>query len=291
MGSSVMADLGRHCSVEECKLVDFLPFTCDRCKQVFCLQHRSCTKHQCRNAHQMDVTILICPLCAQGVRLIPNEDPNITWDNHVNCDCDPSNYQKATKKKYCPVLGCKETLVFSNKIRCRDCNQEHCLRHRFGPDHNCLGSKKTEIGFPFINVLRRSQKGEPTIQTSLGSPKWGSSLLNAASSIKASAEAGMQKLSNATNQALRKAKDGMGQGSGAGAYLVEQCLLCRARFSEVTALVEHVEEVHERKNVHRAYCGATIDFCPRCSKAFRDPVLLVEHVEKDHGGAIVGRAC
>ncbi|XP_073115979.1 uncharacterized protein [Elaeis guineensis] len=27
-------DLGNHCSVEDCRQIDFLPFTCDRCKKV-----------------------------------------------------------------------------------------------------------------------------------------------------------------------------------------------------------------------------------------------------------------
>ncbi|PKA57437.1 Zinc finger AN1 and C2H2 domain-containing stress-associated protein 16 [Apostasia shenzhenica] len=281
MGTPAFPNLGEHCSVEDCKLIDFLPFTCDRCNQVFCLQHRSYLSHLCPNANQTDVTVLICPLCAQGVRLVPNEDPNITWDNHVNGDCDPSNYQKVTKKKRCPVLGCKETLVFSNTVRCKDCFQDHCLRHRFGPDHKCLGPKKLNTGFSLIGGLR-NQKGElSSSQTSSGSSKWSLSLLNAASSLRASAEAGMQRLAIATNQALQKAKDGMPQGS---ADLEEQCMQCKARFSSVNALIDHVEGVHER-HVSHVQGKVIVDVCPKCSKAFRDPVLLVEHVEKDHGGS------
>lgn len=229
--------------------------------------------------------MLVCPLCAQGVRLVPNEDPNITWDLHVNGDCDPSNYQKATKKKRCPVPGCKEILVFSNTIRCKSCTQEYCLRHRFGPDHNCLGPWKPDRGLPFKGVLG-SQKGNSTPnQTSNGSSKWSSSILNAASSIMASAEAGMQRLGIATNQALQKAKHGMAQGSGVNGDPVERCTQCQARFTDVTALIEHVEKVHERKVKEApAPNRIIVDVCPRCSKAFRDPVLLVEHVEKDHRG-------
>lgn len=230
----------------------------------------------------MDVTVLVCPLCARGVRLVPNEDPNITWDLHVNGDCDPSNYQKATKKKRCPVPGCKEILVLSNTIQCKDCTQEHCLRHRFGPDHSCLGSK-TDTGFSFMGGLR-SQKGNSTQKkTSNGSSKWSLSLLNAASSIRASAEAGMQRLGIATNQAPQKAKHGMAQGSSAKGDLVERCIQCQARFTNVTALIEHVEKVHESK-VKQTPNRVIVDVCPRCSKAFKDAVLLVEHVEKDHGG-------
>ncbi|KAK8961303.1 Zinc finger AN1 and C2H2 domain-containing stress-associated protein 16 [Platanthera guangdongensis] len=277
MGTPAFPDLGKHCSVEDCKLIDFLPFTCDRCDKVFCLQHRSYIKHVCPNANQMDVTVLICPLCARGVRLVPNEDPNITWDNHVNGNCDPSNYQKATKKKQCLVPRCKEILVFSNTIRCKDCAQEHCLRHRFGPDHNCLGPRKPDNGFPFLVGLRSTNQNT-------GSSKWSSNLLNAASSIRASAEASMQRLSLATNQALQKAKDGMAQGDGRCSDLFEECGQCGAKFANVSALIDHVEKAHEGRERRSSPGRVTVDVCPRCSKAFRDPVLLVQHVEKDHGG-------
>ena len=28
--------LGEHCAVQECRQIDFLPFTCDCCKRVYC---------------------------------------------------------------------------------------------------------------------------------------------------------------------------------------------------------------------------------------------------------------
>jgi len=246
--------------------------------QVFCLQHRSYTIHQCPNANDQDVTVLICPLCAKGVHLVPNQDPNITWDVHVNTDCDPSNYQKVTKKKQCPVPGCKELLTFSNTIRCRDCTQEHCLKHRFGLDHKCPGPKKPDSGFPFVGLLKRSQTAKPNSASSSGGSSWWSS--NLLTSVRASAESGLQRLSIATNEALKKAKDGMAQSSSEDGP-EEHCPQCPARFSSVTALIEHVEKSHN-KGVQQQ--RVTVDVCPKCSRAFRDPVLLVEHVERDHRG-------
>ncbi|XP_020578654.1 zinc finger AN1 and C2H2 domain-containing stress-associated protein 16-like [Phalaenopsis equestris] len=280
MSTTALADIGKRCGVEECKLIDFLPFNCDRCDQVFCLRHRSYTKHPCPVANQIDMTLLICPLCAQGVRLLPNEDPDITWDTHVNCDCDPSTYQKPSKKKLCPATECNETLFFSNTIRCKNCNQDHCLRHKFAANHNCTGPKKPDSSFPFLDVLRKSQKNISTpSRTPNGSAKLSSNLLNAASSIRASAEAGMQRLSIATKKVLRKAKDGMAQGRG---ELAEQCLQCQSRFGNVNALIEHVEKVHE-DSVPQGLNMAAFDVCPVCNETFRDPVLLVEHVEEHHG--------
>ncbi|CAM8886136.1 unnamed protein product [Rhodiola kirilowii] len=256
MGTPQFPDLGKHCSLLDCKQIDFLPFTCDRCHQVFCLQHRSYNLHQCPNAGKNDVNVVICPLCAKGVRLDPDQDPNITWEYHVNTNCDPSNYERATKKKKCPVPGCRELLTFSNTIKCRDCTIDHCLKHRFGPDHKCLGPpKKLDSSFPFLSMFNNSSSRKEESKTSrttssktaaASSNRWTTSFLNAASSFKASAEAGISKLSNDFSQAVQK--------------------------------------VHERNGSRAGGKKVTIDACPKCSKGFVDPVSLVEHVEKEHGG-------
>ncbi|KAL3637240.1 AAA ATPase-like protein [Castilleja foliolosa] len=281
MGTPVFPNLGKHCSVDVCRQIDFLPFTCDCCQQVFCLDHRSYSRHNCPKANKQDVTFVICPLCAKGVRLIPEEDPNITWESHVNIECDPSNYEQTTKKRRCPIPRCREMLTFSNTIKCRDCSNDHCLKHRFGPDHNCPGPKKHEPAFPFRGFLNKSGKHEPKKAPATSSSNWATSFYKAASSSRASAEAGIEKLSSEFNQAL--GTNGGAQGCGttySGSGGTEACPQCKLRFSNVGALVDHVEKVHERNGVMKA----TLDVCPKCSKGFRDPVALVEHVEREHRG-------
>ncbi|OMO71452.1 Zinc finger, AN1-type [Corchorus olitorius] len=288
MGTPAFPNLGKHCSVEDCKQIDFLPFTCDRCQLVYCLEHRSYIKHHCPKADKNDVTVVICPLCAKGVRLNPDEDPNITWETHVNTECDPSNYEKVRKKKKCPVPGCREVLTFSNTIKCRDCTIDHCLKHRFGPDHKCPGPKKPDSAFPFTGLLSMSRKEPPKTNRApaTSSSSWATSFLNAASS-------GMTKLSSEISEKWQIARDGVGlsstssstSSSGSGsAGQVEQCPQCGVKFSSVTKLVEHVQKVHERNNQSRVF-KMSIDVCPRCNKGFRDPVALVQHVERDHGGS------
>ncbi|KAL6141429.1 hypothetical protein ACLB2K_059717 [Fragaria x ananassa] len=288
MGTPEFPDLGKHCSVVECQQIDFLPFTCDSCFKVFCLEHRSYIKHNCPKGDRQNVTVVICPLCAKGVHLIPDEDANITWERHVNTDCDPSNYEKATKKKKCPVPGCREVLTFSNTIKCRDCMADHCLKHRFGPDHKCPGPKKVEAGFPFMGLLNRSRTETPKRNhaPATSSPNWGSSFLSAASSFKASASAGVAKLTNELGQKWQTTKDGVGQSSSEGSRSgqVEECPQCGAKFSSVTTLIDHAQKVHEKGGVRAGVKKLTVDACPKCSKGFRDPVALVEHVEKEHGG-------
>ncbi|KAL8142941.1 hypothetical protein V2J09_015973, partial [Rumex salicifolius] len=279
MGTPEFPNLGKHCAVDDCKLIDFLPFTCDRCHLVFCLEHRSYSLHKCKHANKDDVTVVICPLCAKGVRLVPDEDANITWERHVNTDCDPSNYAKVTKKKKCPAQGCREVLVFSNTIKCRDCDVDHCLKHRFGPDHKCPGPKKLETGFQFLSLFGTAQKEEPKSvpkpnrapsQASSASSTW-TKFVNAASSVMSSAETSMGKF--------------VGNSSKTGSYPAEVCPQCYAKFSSVSDLVEHVQRVHERNNNKVNSRKVAIDACPKCSKGFSDPVKLVEHMEKEHGGS------
>ncbi|CAK9179590.1 unnamed protein product [Ilex paraguariensis] len=283
MGTPAFPNLGKHCSVDDCKLIDFLPFTCDCCNQVFCLEHRSYNKHHCPKANKNDVTVIVCPLCAKGVNLVSDVDPNITWEAHVNTDCDPSNYEKVTKKRKCPVPRCREILTFSNTIRCRDCTVEHCLKHRFGPDHQCPGPKRPNTAFQFMGFLNRSRKEDSKANQApaSSSSKWATSFLKAASSVRATAEAGMSKLSSEFSQALQVGQSGSSSNkSSSGSEQVEQCPQCNAKFSSVTSLVDHVERVHERTGVLKV----TLDVCPKCSRGFRDPVSLVEHLERDHGG-------
>lgn len=35
MGTPAFPNLGKHCSVDDCRLIDFLPFTCDCCHKVY----------------------------------------------------------------------------------------------------------------------------------------------------------------------------------------------------------------------------------------------------------------
>ncbi|CAN8286930.1 unnamed protein product [Cochlearia groenlandica] len=281
MGTPEFPDLGKHCSVEICKQIDFLPFTCDRCFQVFCLDHRSYMKHTCPKGDRADVTVVICPLCAKGVRLNPEEDPNITWEKHVNTDCDPSNYEKATKKKKCPVSRCKEHLTFSNTIKCRDCNVDHCLKHRFGTDHACPGPRKPEPSFPFMGFLSSSKKETKTTRPNKANASSSSTSSSRWSNLFSSAEARLSKLGDDISHKL--------QFSSSNDGIVEVCPQCGAKFSSVAILVEHVEKLHERnkKKKKQSQDKVTIDACPKCSRGFRDPVDLVNHIERDHRGSSI----
>ncbi|GLI62497.1 hypothetical protein VaNZ11_005129, partial [Volvox africanus] len=144
MGSSAqmeelgqVLDVGDHCTVEHCRQLDFLPFKCDGCNRIFCLEHRSYVAHSCPNACAKEATVIVCPICAKSVHLKPGQEPNEAFDVHQRTDCDPTNYDKVHKKPRCPVGGCKEKLTTINAYRCKHCSQRVCLRHRDPGDHKC----------------------------------------------------------------------------------------------------------------------------------------------------------
>ncbi|KAL0316820.1 UNVERIFIED_CONTAM: Zinc finger AN1 and C2H2 domain-containing stress-associated protein 13 [Sesamum radiatum] len=269
--------------------------------QIYCLEHRSYSRHQCMKANESDVTVVICPLCAKGVRLIPEEDPNITWESHVNVECDPSNYDKVTKKRTCPVPGCRGILTFSNTIKCRDCSVDHCLKHRFGPDHNCSGPKKSEAAFQFMGFLNRSRKEELNQAPDASSSSWATSFFKAASSVRASAEAGMARLTPSSVRATAEA--GMAgvarltpssvrataeAGMAGVARLTPSSVRATAEAGLARLSIEFNQAlgrdgvVQSSTVSHTGNATGQIEVCPQCNLRFSTVGDLVDHVEKVH---------
>ena len=138
-GSADLLALGSHCSVPDCKQIDFLPFSCDCCGQVFCLEHRTCQSHACQKAGLRDTSTIVCPICAKAVKLSADDDPNEAFERHQQQGCDPSNYAKVHDRPRCPAKGCKEKLGAINTYTCKECTVQVCLKHRFPEAHQCKG--------------------------------------------------------------------------------------------------------------------------------------------------------
>ncbi|KAM6087302.1 AN1-type zinc finger protein 1 isoform 3-T3 [Chlamydotis macqueenii] len=94
-------ELGQHCGVADCRQLDFLPFVCDGCSGVFCLQHRSRDAHGCSEVNIRNN--LVKP------------------DQHRSYPC---SYKDCNRKELLPVL-------------CPYCEKHFCLRHRHQSDHEC----------------------------------------------------------------------------------------------------------------------------------------------------------
>jgi len=129
--------VGAQCAVQECRQLDFLPFTCDLCSLTYCLDHRTYQKHRCPRADEQDCRVILCPICHNSIRIVPNEDINLTFERHrTSPDC-----KKKEKKARCPVAECKEKLTFSNTFDCKKCGKQVCLKHRFEDLHPCIEEK------------------------------------------------------------------------------------------------------------------------------------------------------
>ncbi|KAF3782417.1 Zinc finger AN1 domain-containing stress-associated protein 12 [Nymphaea thermarum] len=155
-----LLDLGRHCQFDECHQLDFLPFKCDGCKKVFCLEHRTYGSHNCPKAERRSREVVICDVCSTSIEIKEENKKTIgaSGQNNGNQEmevllkmvmekhkasgrCDP----RLKQKPRCPIKGCKEILTFSNAITCRTCEKKTCLKHRFPADHGCTSGKRVNV--------------------------------------------------------------------------------------------------------------------------------------------------
>ncbi|XP_009335823.2 zinc finger AN1 domain-containing stress-associated protein 12 [Pyrus x bretschneideri] len=136
-GTEAFPDLGRHCQLSDCHQLDFLPFQCDGCRKVFCVEHRSYKSHECPKSDHNSRKVVVCEICSASVETTgcdDEQDHKLLLEKHAKSgNCDPKNKKKPT----CPVRRCKETLTFSNTSTCKTCHTKVCLKHRFPADHVC----------------------------------------------------------------------------------------------------------------------------------------------------------
>ncbi|KAI2777098.1 AN1-type zinc finger protein [Daldinia loculata] len=119
--------VGKHCQLEYCNQLDFLPFFCQSCKKTFCLDHRSETSHKCANAgawaERRRQAQLAKPSVGEGKRL-----------------------RDLVSQKPCAATDCK-TIVGTSLVpgvHCSTCNRDYCLKHRLKEEHDC--KNKIPIG-------------------------------------------------------------------------------------------------------------------------------------------------
>ncbi|XP_057592483.1 AN1-type zinc finger protein 1 isoform X3 [Hippopotamus amphibius kiboko] len=112
-------DIGQHCQVERCRRRDFLPFVCDGCSGIFCLEHRSRESHSCP-----EVTVV-------------NE--RLKSDTHTSYPC---SFKDCAEREFMPVV-------------CPYCEKNFCLRHRHQSDHEC---EKLETPKPHMAATQKLVK-------------------------------------------------------------------------------------------------------------------------------------
>nr|XP_011416259.2 AN1-type zinc finger protein 1 isoform X2 [Crassostrea gigas] len=94
-------NLGEHCSLDGCKQIDFLPFTCTKCQKVFCLEHKFPDDHSCTE--------------------FKSDTPHVEYTG--------------TRAYSCSFTECKARELMP--VVCEKCSKNFCLGHRHQKDHNC----------------------------------------------------------------------------------------------------------------------------------------------------------
>ena len=117
--------IGAHCQMPFCHQLDFLPFRCESCRGTYCLDHRTETAHECRNAGAW----------ARSRR----------QENSTNASsAAPRKPNILTHESQCAHPQCK-TLIhtpLNPGVDCSTCARGYCLKHRLPEDHNCKNLPK-----------------------------------------------------------------------------------------------------------------------------------------------------
>ena len=297
-------DIGAHCAVGSCHQQDFLPFTCDCCASVFCLDHRSYDAHECPSAGSNDRRVLECPVCRDLVHWTMEQDVNVVWEDHVRVkQCTSERFQRqlqhqqATKKKKkerCAADKCREILVPSNRFHCTACNQQVCLKHRFENDHDCH-ERRQQLRKHRVTAAKRASTTTATRRPSSAQLQ---------QNAKTAAATVVQGATNAVSSLVQNAKSAAATASAAASNAIttnsEECPMCHQKFPYVSQLIAHVNRAHPETNARNhttarappAAAPATAtsagqEVCPQCRAVFSDVTALIQHVESAHAGVAV----
>ncbi|KAF2073770.1 hypothetical protein CYY_004904 [Polysphondylium violaceum] len=164
--------LGAHCAVKDCNLLDYLPFECDFCHLKFCLDHKDAENHKCPNYFSNGNTTFThpCPICTRLISISNFHSIDEAISAHIDAGC-----KEPVKLKYdCKFSNCTSKEFI--KIVCNLCNENFCLKHRFPSDHGChsMNSRNNTINDTNQKPIK-STAPKPTLAPSAPNKKQGPS--------------------------------------------------------------------------------------------------------------------
>lgn len=122
-------------------MADFLPFTCEHCGAVHCLEHRTPEGHCCAAAPVPSPAEAEakCPLCANVLSLGVGGDANAVVEAHI-----ASGACKAVAKRpRCQAKPRCPTTLPLLPFKCKFCRLQLCASHRLPEDHACSAMRQT----------------------------------------------------------------------------------------------------------------------------------------------------
>jgi uncharacterized C2H2 Zn-finger protein len=288
------AHIGKSCA--HCNSQDFLPFTCDCCNSVFCLEHRSYIAHNCSKASGKDHRVVTCPICTRSIHFYEGDGKTSVhevFDKHLRLECTKSSDIKSSSTssttssstttvkaaKRCCTKGCRETLTTSNTYYCPKCRQETCLKHRFTDAHEC-GSLSRGVG--------RSLGGgnnNPSILLSSSSTTSSSTTntINSNSKATLSNDPPPSSVTSSSNQNAPFFASRSPQPQGRNFDMRAQ-LRETAHRRGATGGREGSYYNNSIVNGGGGGSGDRLEPCSHCGAIFDDPVALITHVSTAHTG-------
>lgn len=100
-----LPQLGKHCHVESCNRLDFLPFECAHCKNIFCSDHRTSEAHVCDQVQS---------------HVLTDKEAKCSRTGTLFC----CTFSDCVQKELTPIV-------------CALCKANYCVRHRHAQDHQC----------------------------------------------------------------------------------------------------------------------------------------------------------
>jgi hypothetical protein len=113
-----LAQIGAHCSLPSCNVLDFLPIVC-QCKAYFCSQHISPDLHACRSVHaNITNTSTTSALPLQRCTLDECQKPSLPVYNETGCSsCLKSFCAKCVSRTGTPFLSIHFCLAIDTQKR------------------------------------------------------------------------------------------------------------------------------------------------------------------------------
>ncbi|KAJ4330461.1 hypothetical protein N0V87_009979 [Didymella glomerata] len=146
MATGDVENIGRHCELEYCGQLDFLPFPCASCKKHYCLDHRSEYAHKCPKEGKAAKEAHEKRLAEQSNNRTPT---GTSFSGRPNVLYHESQCSKPT---------CK-TLIDTTReqgVNCDRCRRRYCLSHRHEEQHDCKTLKPLGIQSPTVQQRTQS---------------------------------------------------------------------------------------------------------------------------------------
>ena len=154
--ASSLAGGAAHCDEPGCHQLDFLPFTCPKCRRTFCLDHRDSAHHRCTFDITAAKQMPHCPVCQQVVYVSAQESADAKVNAHILSRCTlhlMRDVQVEVKERRSQALrcdlvdGCSNRSAYSTVV-CRKCHLQFCLTHRFPEQHKCSALTSATVARP-----------------------------------------------------------------------------------------------------------------------------------------------